>query len=49
MNTRRTASLYAIFGAVVVTLGMLAGVDGLATSAPSAAQIAHATAMSNRA
>jgi hypothetical protein len=49
MNTTRTASLSAFFSAAVVTLAMLAGVNSLATSEPTAAQIAHGAASAPRA
>jgi hypothetical protein len=46
MNTRTTSTLISLFSAAVVTLAMLAAVNGLATSEPSQAQVARlATSM----
>jgi len=46
MNTRTTSTLFSLFSAAVVTLAMLAAVNGLATSEPSQAQVARlATSM----
>ena len=42
MTTRTAPTLLAFFSAAVMTVAMLAGVDGLATSQPTAAQVAHA-------
>ena len=50
MNTNRTAPmLIAFFSAAAVTLAMLATVNGLATSQPTAAQIAHVSAGATKA
>jgi hypothetical protein len=41
MNARSRTTLFSLFIAAVVTLAMLAAVDGLATSEPSSAQVAR--------
>jgi len=41
MNSRIAPTLFSIFSAAVVTLTMLASVNGLATSQPTAAQLAR--------
>ena len=47
MNTRTAPTVVSFLGAAVLTIAMLAGIDGLATSQPAApalAQAASATA-----
>ena len=43
MNTQQTSTLFSIFGAAVMTIAMLAGVNGLATgeaaTTPMAAKV----------
>jgi len=41
MNNRTAPTLFSILGAALVTIAMLAGVNGLATNHPTAAQVAH--------
>ena len=49
MNSRTTPTLLSLIGAAIMTIAMLAAIDGLATSQLSAAQIAHAAAASAKA
>jgi hypothetical protein len=44
MNTRTAPTLIALASALIATIVMLTGVDTLATSQPTPAQIAHASA-----
>lgn len=44
MNTPQTSTLFSLFGAAIMTLAMLAGVNGLATGEAHSAHMAHATA-----
>ena len=48
MNTQQTSTLFSLLGAAVMTIAMLAGVDGLATgeaaSTPMAAKAEASTA-----
>lgn len=44
MKTQQTSSLFPLFGAAVMTLAMLAGVNGLATGEARDAQLAQAAA-----
>lgn len=41
MNSRTAPTVFSFFGAALVTFTMLASVNGLATSQPSAAQVAR--------
>jgi hypothetical protein len=43
MNTRIGPTLFSLFSAALVTFTMLASVDTLATSQPTAAQVARVT------
>ena len=49
MNSRTTSTIFSLVGATVLTLAMLAAVNGLATSEPSAAQVARAATCMNKA
>lgn len=42
MKSQPTSSLFALFGAAIMTIAMLAGVNGLATGEARDAQLAHA-------
>lgn len=44
MKTQQTSSLFALFGAAIMTIAMLAGVNGLAAGEARDAQLAHAAA-----
>ena len=44
MNTQQTSTLFSIFGAAVMTVAMLAGVNGLATGEAAATPMAAQTA-----
>ena len=43
MNTTQTSPLFSLFGAAVMTIAMLAGVNGLAVSDAPDAQMAAAS------
>ena len=44
MNTSQTSTLFSLFGAAIMTIAMLAGVNGLATGDAPDAQMARAAA-----
>ena len=44
MNTPQTSTLFSLFGAAIMTIAMLAGVNGLAISDAPDAQMARAAA-----
>ena len=48
MTTQQTMTFFSLCGAAVMTIAMLAGVNGLATSEARDAQLAHAAAASPR-
>ena len=49
MNTRTAPTIFSFFSAALMTIAMLASVNGLATSQPTAAQVAHAAAAQTKA